>query len=97
MSQSTLISPTTAAVTTKAQIVAPRRPAPIVVSADNLATGESCSLYMLAGATWVVVADLSGSPVVLTPNIPTVSLAPGPVYGVTKTATAGACGVFVDL
>jgi hypothetical protein len=94
MAQTTVIKPATAAVTTKAIIRTNGRP--VTVSADNLATTEECDLWIMAGATWKAVTDTSGTAQKLTASIPALVLEAGPTYAVTKDATAGACGVYVD-
>ena len=67
----------------------------IVVSADTLAGGETVGLFVVAGATNVVVADLQGNPIILTPILPAVCLEGGASYVFVKSATAALCGVYV--
>lgn len=67
----------------------------IVVSADNLAGGETVTLQVIAGVTPVQVAQLDGTPVNLTATVPSVVLEGGTSYQFVKSATAGLCGVYV--
>ena len=97
MAQKTIIAPTTAAATLvsfSSQEQGMR--APVVISADALATTETVSVFVLAGSAWVAVPDGIGSTVTLTATNPMVALTPGPKYAVTKSTTAGACGVYAD-
>ncbi len=69
----------------------------ITVSADALGSGESVAIKMVSGGTPVVVADpTTGTAVTLTPSIPSVQLAGGVTYQLTKTATVSACGLYMD-
>lgn len=94
MATQTLIPSTTDAVASQA-LVQSMQTSSIFLSADNLAGAEECDIYYRAGNTWVVVADpATGNAVKLTASIPAVRLAGGPLYGVLKAATAGACAVY---
>lgn len=94
MSTQPVISATTSAVATQ-QTVQSLNHSSIFLSADNLAGVEEVDIYYRANNAWVVVADPStGNAVKLTASIPVVRLAGGPLYGVLKDATAGACGVY---
>lgn len=93
MSTQTVIAATTGAVVTQQPVQSDKDPY-IFLSADNLAGAEECDIYYRANNTWVVVADLTGTAVKLTASLPAIRLAGGPLYGVLKDATAGACGVY---
>lgn len=91
-----LIAPTTAAFASQ-QSIETRDYAYIVVSADNLGSGEDVDIYIKVGNSWKVLTDLGGNVVKLTgssPAIPALRLDGGPEYGLTKDATAGSCGVW---
>lgn len=89
-----IIAATTDAVATK-QVVALGGNFPAVtIGADNLAGAETVVIYVRIGENWKAVTDFAGTPVVLTSTISAVVLEGGPEYGVTKSATAGACGVW---
>lgn len=95
-----LISPTTSAVTTKAaySVVKP----PVFVFADALVLAETCTFYVSKdhGANWVALAMKEGG--ATTGAITLTATRMGividfPCYlGVTKAATASACGVYVS-
>jgi hypothetical protein len=94
MSTQTVIAATTGAVVTQQVVQSDKHPY-IFLSADLLAGAEEVDIYYRANNTWVVVADpATGNAVKLTASIPVVRLAGGPLYGVLKDATAGACGVY---
>lgn len=94
MATSTLIPATTAA-------QAVQQPFPtvgsafVIVGADNLATIETAPLWILIGATYKPIIDATGTVVTLTAAIPYIQLPGGPIYAATKSATAGACGIYV--
>lgn len=67
----------------------------VIVGADNLATTETAPLWIQIGATYKQVTDTAGNVIQLTATIPAVQLVGGPTYAATKSATAGACGVYV--
>jgi hypothetical protein len=94
MSTQTVIAATTGAVVTQQPIQSMNHPW-VFISADNLAGAEEVDIYYRANNTWVVVADpATGNAVRLTASIPVQVLRGGPLYGVLKDATAGACGVY---
>jgi hypothetical protein len=94
--QVTAIPPQTAAVATKQQIPT-NGYASCVLSADLLAGSETVGVFIMAGNTWLPVLNSSGAAVTLTTAVPVVELTAGPMYGVTKDATVGNCGVYADL
>lgn len=94
MAQTQILAPQTAAQAAQLQIST--QSGSVAVSADKLAGAETCPLYMMAGNTWIPVTDLDGKAQALTATVPAIVLAGGPVYGVTKSATAAACGIYVD-
>jgi hypothetical protein len=65
----------------------------VIFVAFNLAGAEVATLYVSAGGVWVPLTDRAGAAVTLTLAAPSVALEGGPVYGVTKSATAGLAGV----
>ena len=67
----------------------------ITVAADGLAAAEEADLFIKVGTGWEVLADSAGTARKLTATITQLTLEGGPTYGVTKDATAGACGIFV--
>lgn len=90
----TIIAPQTGAVATQV----PRETinyAYVVIGADNLATTETVPLWILIGNTYKRVTDSTGANVALTSTVSAVVLDGGPVYAVTKDATAGSCGVYL--
>lgn len=91
----TPISPTTAAVTAKAPFNT-RGCTAVTVSADNLAGAEEVSIFIYTNGGWEVMTDTAGAAVKLTATVPLKVLEGGPRYGVTKTSTVGACGVFIE-
>jgi hypothetical protein len=96
MSQITLLSPTPNAATV---IVDASRYKFITVSADALiiSPDEDVAIKMIAGGTAVVVADpTTGAAVKLKPTIPSVQLAGGVVYELTKPSTTNDCGLYMD-
>lgn len=96
MAQVTVIARTTAAVVTQVPVQSDKYPH-IFLLADNLAGAEEIDVYIMAGNTWVLVADpATGTPIRLTAAIPSQVFRGGALYGVLKDATVGACGVYVD-
>ena len=99
MTQHTMISPTTAAVlysATTAPIADPfdsHDYAAVTLVADNLATTEEVDIYVAAGNSVKVAADSAGTAYKLTATAPQITLEGGPVYTVSKDATASACSV----
>lgn len=72
----------------------------IIVSADNLQTGdgdEEVDIENIAGSTFGVTADESGTAKKLTPTIRSLKLAGCTIYKFSKDATQAACGVYVQL
>ncbi len=94
MAQSTLIPAATAAQNTQ-QPFNTAGASFVIVAADNLATTETAPLWILVGSTYKQVTDTAGNVIQLTATIPAVQLIGGPTYAATKSATAGACGVYV--
>src|ERR1700679_2355265 len=68
----------------------------LVVSADNLGSGETVNILMVAGSTNLQVLFPDGTVATLTPTIQGCALSGGPSYVFVKSATAGACGVYID-
>lgn len=91
----TLISPTTAAVTTSA-VLETQNYDSIVLHADGLAAAEEVDVYILGGQTEVLYPG-SASPAKLTATAAAITLPPGPTYGIRKDATVGACGVYASV
>lgn len=96
MPQIQVIASQTAAVTAKATVESGSYQT-ITISADNLAGVETADIFVNVGGTWKTLVDATGTAVKLTASITFQCLEGGPTYGVTKTATAGSCGVFADL
>lgn len=69
----------------------------IVAVADNLAGAEEVDVFIKVGTNYVIAYDESGSAYKLTATRTSIPLPGGPIYGFTKDATAGACGVYVAL
>lgn len=100
MAQITVIAPTTDAVAYTSASAAPVDTAAyshVTVSTDNLAGSEEVDIYAISGSTAKAATDASGTVQVLTASIPFLKLEAGPTYRFSKDATAGACGVYVDL
>lgn len=69
----------------------------VTVSADALDGAEAVVIEMLSGGTPVVVADpTTGTAVTLTVTIPSVQLAGGVVYRLTKPVTSNNCSLYMD-
>lgn len=88
-----IIAATTSAVTVKARIRVTEVPSTII--ADNLATTEECDLFFSVdnGTTWKTLQE-DGAPTVLTATNNAVAIYSPMLIGITKDATAGACGVY---
>lgn len=88
-----IIPAQTDAVTVQARIRVTEVPATII--ADNLAGAEECDLYFSVddGANWVTLQE-DGSPTKLTAVNNAIAVYSPMLIGVTKDATAGACGVY---
>lgn len=70
----------------------------IVVSADNLAGAETVNILMISGRTTLqVLMSDNITPATLTAVLQGLVLKGGPTYLFDKSATAGACGVYVDV
>ena len=69
----------------------------VVVGADNLATTEEVDIYIVFPTGVKAATNVSGTAQKLTASIPALALEAGPTYICSKDATAGACGVYVDL
>lgn len=88
-----LFHATTSAVSTKQPVWSSG--SGLLLTADALATTETCPVYVKAGDTWVALSDLGGNAIKLTATVPSITLAGGGVeYAVTKDATASACAVY---
>lgn len=95
MSQKTLIAPTTAA-SSEPKGFNTNAYASCSIVADALAGAEEVDIYMRTNGTWEPVVNASGETVKLTATQTMIGLEPGPVYGVDKDSTAGACGVYLN-
>lgn len=95
MATETLIAPTLAAVSTQVGFDTSSN-AVSVIHADNLAGAETATVYIRSGATWVTAKDNAGAVYRLSATVTMLSLPNGPVYGVLKDATAGACGIYLS-
>jgi hypothetical protein len=96
MPQVQIIASQTAAVTAKASVETGAY-GTVTFSADNLAGAEEVDLFVNVGGTWKTLVDADGAAVTLTVNKTFATVEGGPTYAAVKDATAGACGVFVDL
>ncbi len=96
MAQITLIAPTTAAVVAKVPLDATGYAA-VILSANLLAGAEEVDIFFNSGGTWMTAADSTGTAIKLTATITSQVLEGGPMYGVLKDATVGACAVVADL
>jgi len=88
-----IIPPGTGAVATKADYDATVFGTVILV-ADALATTETATVFVKVNGSYVPMVNPGGTAVSLTATVPAVVLPGGVTYGVTKAATASACGVF---
>lgn len=88
-----IIAATTAAVATQRVVALGGNFPAVTIGADNLVGAETVVIYVRIGETWKAVTDFAGTPVILNSTISAVVLEGGPEYGVTKSATAGACAV----
>lgn len=94
MNIETLIRPQTGAVTTSALLDTSKMQS-CVLHADGLATTEEVTVFILGGQTEVVYPG-TATPARLTATAAAITLPCGPTYGIRKTATAGACGVYAS-
>jgi len=74
----------------------------ITVCADALAAAETVGIYILCGNTFNAMTDSAGNVQQLVGGaagtaIPALQLVGGNVYGFSKTATAAATGVYVNI
>jgi hypothetical protein len=69
----------------------------IIVAADGLATTEEVDIENLAGSTFKITTNESGTAQKLTSSISSLRLTGGTVYKFSKDATAASCGVYVQL
>jgi hypothetical protein len=98
MAQITVIAPTTAAVASSASVkINSGGYARIIVSADVLANSEEVDVYTVAGGTAKLATDITGTAQSLTASKNQLEFSAGPTYIFAKDATAGSCGVYVDL
>lgn len=67
------------------------------VSADVLAGAEVVNILIVAGSTNKTLTDAAGTAIKLTNAVPSVYLQGGTFYVFDKTATVGACGVYVNM
>jgi hypothetical protein len=88
-----IIPPGTGAVTTKADFDATNY-SQVIIAADALATTETCTLFVKVNGAYVPMPNILNTAGGLTAAVPAVVVPGGVVYGLTKQATAGACGVF---
>lgn len=90
-----VIAPTTSAVSTKADLPDSSLWPSIVIAADNLATTEVFTVfYKLPTGNYAPAPNQAGTAAGGTATVAGVVLPGGPQYAVTKSATAGACGVY---
>lgn len=73
----------------------------VLLSADNLATTETVTVYQAltppgGTTTYTPAVNANGAAAVLTASLPSVALPGGLVYAFTKSATAAACGVYLS-
>ncbi len=68
----------------------------LIVSADNLGSGETVNILMVAGSTNLQVLFPDGTVATLTPTIQGCALTGGPSYVFVKSSTVSACGVYLD-
>jgi hypothetical protein len=68
-----------------------------VVSADHLAGSENVNIFIRSGLvlTQVLMPDMT-TPAKLTSSLLGLALLGGPTYVFVKSATASACGVYID-
>lgn len=88
-----IIPPTTGAVSTKADFDATTY-FQVIIAADALATTETATIFVKVNGAYAPMANPAGTAAGLTATVAGITLPGGVVYGVTKQATAGACGVF---
>ena len=88
-----IIPPGTGAVSTKADFDATLYQT-VLIAADVLAGAETATIFVKVNGAYVPMANSAGTAAGLTATVAGVTLPGGVVYGVTKAATAGACGVF---
>lgn len=93
MAFATIIPAGTGAVTTKADFDATTY-FQVIIAADALATTETCTIFVKVNGAYVPMANPAGTAAGLTATVAGITLPGGVVYGVTKAATAGSCGVF---
>lgn len=89
-----VITPTTAAVATQVDFDASTYRS-VVVAADVLAGAEVATIYAKVNGSYIPMVNSLGAAAGLTALLPAITLPGGFTYGVTKGATAGACGVFI--
>jgi len=86
--------------TTDAKVSSPFTAKPyefFVVSADHLAGGETVNIQIRVGTTLVqVLMPDMVTPATLTATLLGLALLGGPTYVFSKSATASACGVYID-
>lgn len=94
MGQITLLAPTADAAVVIADA---SRYKFVTVSASDLLLTEDVEIEMISGGLAVVVADpATGTAIKLTISVPSVQLAGGVVYQLTKPATSNDCGLYMD-
>lgn len=93
MAFSTIIPAATAAVNTQVDYDATMF-GTVIIAADTLATTETSTIFVKVNGKYVPMVNAGGTAGSLTATVPAIVLPGGVVYGITKQATAGACGVF---
>lgn len=88
-----VIAPTTAAVATKTDFDASTYQT-VIIAADALAGIEVATIFAKVNGSYIPMVNALGAAAGLTLALPAITLPGGFTYGVTKGATAGACGVF---
>jgi hypothetical protein len=66
----------------------------VILAADVLAGAETCTVWVKVNGTFVPMSNSAGTAASLTATVPAIVLPGGVIYGVTKAATVGTCGVF---
>lgn len=93
MAFATIVTPATGAQAT-AQPFDATAYSQVIIAADKLATTETCTIFVQVNGTFVPMVNSAGTASSLTATVPSIVLPGGVVYGVTKQATAAACGAF---
>ena len=98
MATQTLIEAQTDAVSTQAPFQVTRDNLPVTLMAVGLAGSEECDLYFShdEGTTWTLLRDKDGNVLKLTATVTSLAIDSPILLGVTKDASVGAAGVYVD-